>query len=63
MRVFVYRHSDMSINKCNEDYLDKRLSLLSKENKLYIIMGDFNINLLKKNTSGAISDLYGLICS
>ena len=53
----------MSINKCNEDYLDKRLSLLSKENKLYIIMGDFNINLLKKNTSGAISDLYGLICS
>ena len=45
----------MSINKFNEDYLDKRLSLLSKE--------DLNNNLLKQNTNGPISDIYELICS
>ena len=45
----------MSINKFNEDYLDKRLSLSSKE--------DFNIDLLKQNTNGAISDIYELMCS
>ena len=45
----------MSINKSNEDCLDKRLSLLNKE--------DFNINLLKRNANGRISDIYELMCS
>ena len=45
----------MSINKFNEDYLDKYLSLLSKE--------DFNINLLKQNTNGGISGIYELMSS
>ena len=45
----------MSINKSNEDCLDKRLSLLNKE--------DFNINLLKRNANGTISDIYELMCS
>ena len=45
----------MSINKFNEDCLDNRLSLLSKE--------DFNINLLKQNSNGIISDIYELMCS
>lgn len=26
-------------------------------------MGDFNINLLKQNINGAISDIYELTCS
>ena len=45
----------MSINKFNEDCLDNRLSLLSKE--------DFNSNLLKQNSNGIISDIYELMCS
>ena len=45
----------MSINKFNEDCLDNRLSLLSKE--------DFNINLLKQNSNDIISDIYELMCS
>ena len=53
----------MSINKFNENYLDKFLSLLSKENKFCIIMGDFSINLSKQNINGAIFDFYyELIC-
>ena len=53
----------MSINKFNEDYLDKLLPLLSKQSK-FCIMGSFNINLSKQNTNCAISDFYyELMCS
>ena len=54
----VYRHPHMSINKFNQDHLDKLLSLLSKENKFCIIMGDFSINLSKQNINGAIFDFH-----
>ena len=48
----------MSINKFNEDYLDKFLSLLSKEKKFCIIMGNVSIDLSKQNINGAITDFY-----
>ena len=43
----VYWHPHMSINKVNEDYLDRFPPLFGKENKFCIIMDDFNINLLR----------------
>ena len=36
----------MSINGFNDDYLNKLLDKLSKENKTIFLLGDFSINLL-----------------
>ncbi len=48
----VYRHPSSAISKFN-DHLEETLSKVEKENKLVLIMGDFNIDLLsyEKDTS------------
>ena len=35
----------MNVNEFNDDYLNKLLDKLSKENKILFLFGDFNINL------------------
>ena len=43
----IYKHPNMNINDCNDDYLNELLDKLSKENKTIFLHGCFNINLLK----------------
>ena len=40
-----YRHSNTELQSFM-DYIDKTLNKVSKENRLILMMGDFNINLL-----------------
>ena len=61
----VYRHptSYLSISKFSEEHLDPILSKLAKENKHCILMGDFNVNLLKSDTYGEVSLFYNTLTS
>ena len=45
----IYRHPCMQINDFNQNFLTPLLEKISFENKEIILMGDFNINLLKHN--------------
>ena len=42
----IYKHPNININEFNDDYLNKLLDKLSKENKTIFLLGDFNIDLL-----------------
>ena len=57
----IYR-SHESIESFNND-MDQILQILSKENKKSYLLGDYNIDLLKEETSGSISDFLDLIYS
>ena len=43
----IYRHPCMSLKSFNSEYLKPFLHQLSSENKHLILLGDFNVNLLK----------------
>ena len=43
----IYRHPCMSIDSFNTDFLKPLIHKLSKEKKQILLLGDFNINLLK----------------
>ena len=43
----IYRHPCMSIELFNSDYLKPLIQKLSKEKKQILLLGDFNINLMK----------------
>lgn len=45
----VYRHPNSDLSKF-KDYVDQTTETIDKQNKLCMIMGDFNIDLLKVNT-------------
>ena len=45
----VYKHPGMSVGTFNSDFLSPLLQTASRENKSIILLGDFNINLLKFN--------------
>ena len=45
----------MTVPQFSEDYLDPILSNIAKENKQCILMGDFNVNLLKSDSDEAVS--------
>ena len=48
----IYRHSFMDLSKFNNDYLNSlSKKLLREKNKHIILMGDFNVNLLKYTTN------------
>ena len=59
----VYRHPCMSINEFLDEYLSPFLELSSNENKKLILLGDFNIDLLKFETSNSVSNFIDLISS
>ena len=58
----IYRHPCMSIKEFN-DLFSPILHKLSKENKTLIILGDFNIDLIKCNTDGKTSEFFDLVSS
>ena len=47
----LYRHPCMHSSEFNETYLRDLLSKIIKEKKLVVIMGDFNIDILKYDTN------------
>lgn len=59
----VYRHPYMSINDFNENFLSPFLESIQKENKLVLIIGDFNVNLLRCESNTAISKFSELFFS
>ena len=42
----IYKHQNANINEFIDDYLNKILDKLFKENKTIFLCGNFNINLL-----------------
>lgn len=51
----IYKHPGMSIEDFNTTYLNNLLDKLSGENKYVVLLGDFNINLLKYDTDNSVS--------
>ena len=45
----IYKHPCMSVNTFNSDFLKPLLHKISSEKKQILLLGDFNINLLKSN--------------
>ena len=58
----IYRHPCMSINEFN-DLLSPILHMISKENKTIILLGDFNIDLIKCSIDVHTSDFLNLVSS
>ena len=56
----VYRHpsSSVSINDFNERIIEPLLNKISTEGKLFSLMGDFNIDLMKSNKKEDINEFY-----
>ena len=61
----IYRHPTSKITVCkfSEGYLGPILSDIAKENKQCILMGDFNVNLLKSDSDEAVSLFYNTLTS
>ena len=51
----IYKHPGMHIGTFNNDFLSPLLQSISRENKTIILLGDFNIDLLKANVNQEIS--------
>ena len=58
----IYKHPCMSINEFN-DLLSPVLHQISKEDKSIILLGDFNIDLIKCSTDGNTSEFFNLVTS
>ena len=43
----IYRHPSMSLTEFNDFYLAQLLSKISLENKTVMLLGDFNVDLIK----------------
>lgn len=59
----VYRHPSMSENEFTNKFLSPFLEKTCKENKKLIVLGDFNIDLLKFENSSSVSDFIDLTSS
>ena len=59
----LYKHPFMSIDKFNDEFLLPPLEQASKENKQLILLGDFNINLLKSETENSVSNFLDILGS
>ena len=57
-----YRHPNTDVKKFNE-YVDQTMHKISKENKLILLMGDFNINLLNYNSHNKTNDYVNTMIS
>ena len=59
----LYKHPFMSIDEFNDEFLLPLLEQASKENKQLILLGDFNINLLKSETENSVSNFLDILGS
>jgi len=59
----IYRHPCMPISDFNELFLTAFLNQISKENKILILLGDFNIDLLKTGNNGVEDDFLDILGS
>ena len=59
----VYRHPSMNVEEFNKVYLTELLSKLSREDKTIVLMGDFNIDLLKYDNNVDSADFVDLMYS
>ena len=57
-----YRRPNTEVEKFN-DYIDKVMQKISKENKLIFCMGDFNVNLLNYNLHSHTNDFINTMIS
>ena len=51
----IYKHPSMKISRFNNEYLTPLLTNIQKEEKICMLMGDFNINLLNAEANINIS--------
>ena len=62
--IVAYRHPDMDANEFNEQYLSiLNEKLLPEKNKEIILIGDFNINLLRYNENDNFTEILDQIYS
>ena len=61
----IYRHptSTIPVHRFNNEYILPLLEKISIEDKLYSLMGDFNIDLLKHSTNEDINTFYNSLSS
>ena len=59
----IYKHPHMSISDFNDNYFEPLLDKINQMNKKCIIMGDFNIDLIKANTKQIINDFFNTVTS
>ena len=59
----IYKHPCMPIEEFNEEYILPLLEKASKENKPLILLGDFNINLLKSDSDNSVSNFLDILGS
>ena len=59
----IYRHSCKQQSEFNDEYLKPFLEKLISENKDVILLGDFNIDLLKCDSNKNVSDFLDIIYS
>ena len=59
----IYRHPSMDLNEFNDQYLNDILSKLSIENKKVFLLGDFNANLMKIDSTPSISNYFDIFSS
>jgi hypothetical protein len=52
----IYRHPNGNLENCMK-YIDSTIDIIHRENKLCLIMGDFNIDILKITTHTASDDI------
>ena len=53
----------MKIGRFNNEYLTSPLTNIQKEEKTYMLMGGFNINILNTETNTNISEFYDKMSS
>ena len=56
VRGCIYRHPCMQHSELNDEYLKPLSKKLISENKEVILIGDFNIDLLKGDSNKNVSD-------
>ena len=52
----IYKHPGMCVNTFTNDFLSPLLQLVGRENKSIVLLGDFNINLLKYDSNAGVSN-------
>ena len=59
---WIYKHPSMKISRFNSEYLTPLLTNIKKEEKTFMLMGDFNINLLYAEANTNILESSMTIC-
>ena len=59
----IYKHPVMKICEFNNEYLTPLRAKILQEEKTYVLMDDFNINLINTDTDYNVSDFYDILSS